>query len=90
MTDTRLAELNQRREERAAAEKDAPTPEEIQAAAQEKEERCSDYRARLQKMLQSRRLYREDENGERVYLDDDEMLASRERVQSQVEEYCSS
>ena len=30
------------------------------------------------------------ENGERVYLSEDEMLTARERIQKQVEEYCSS
>jgi hypothetical protein len=41
-------------------------------------------------MLTSRRLYREDENGERVYLDEAQMQSARDRVQSQVEEYCGA
>jgi uncharacterized membrane protein YebE (DUF533 family) len=44
----------------------------------------------LQKYLTSRRLYRQDENGERVYLDEDETLAARERVEDQVQEFCGS
>jgi hypothetical protein len=43
----------------------------------------------LQKFVVSRRLYREDENGERVYLDPEETQAARDRVEGQVEEFCS-
>lgn len=77
-------------EEAEAAAAEGPSPEEVAAAAAEKAEKCTEYRARLEKMLYSRRLYRQDENGERVYLNEDEMLEARERVQNQVEEYCSS
>ena len=76
--------------EEEAAEPQGPTPEELAAQAKERDEKCATYKARLQKFLTSRRLYREDENGERVYLDENEMLAARERVQGQVEEYCGS
>ncbi len=64
------------------------TPEELRAQALEREEKCATYQAHLQRLLTSRRLYRQDENGERVYLDEDEIMAARERVQNQVEEYC--
>ncbi len=78
-------------EEKAAASEPAePTSEELRAQALEREEKCATYKARLQKFVQSRRLYKEDENGERVYLDKDETLAARERVQKKVEKYCSS
>ena len=72
----------------AAIEPAEPTAEELRAQALEREEKCAASKARLQKFLTSRRLYRQDENGERVYLDEDETLAARERVQNQVEEYC--
>ena len=75
-------------EEAAASEPAGPTPEELRAQALEREEKCSTYKTRLQRFLTSRRLYRKDENGERVYLDEDETLVARERVQNQVEEYC--
>ena len=73
----------------ATSETAGPTPEELQTQALEREEKCSTYKARLQRFLTSRRLYRKDENGEPVYLDEDETLAARERVQKQVEEYCN-
>ncbi len=74
----------------AAIEPAGPTPEELRAQALEREEKCATSKARLQKFLTSRRLYRQDENGERVYLDENEILVARERVQNQVEEYCDS
>ena len=74
----------------AAIDSGKPAPEELRAQDLEQEEKCATSKARLQKFLTSRRLYRQDENGERVYLDEDETLAARERVQNQVEEYCKS
>jgi len=73
----------------AAREPAEPTAEELRAQALEQEEKCATSKARLQKLLTSRSLYRQDENGERVYLDEDEIWAARERVQDQVEEYCN-
>ncbi len=75
--------------EAAANEPAGPSEEELRAEARERTEKCTTYRARLEKFIQSRRLYREDENGERVYLDETETQAARENVQRQVEEYCS-
>ena len=75
--------------EAAATEPQGPSEEEVLAEARERAEKCTMYRARLEKFVQSRRLYREDANGERVYLDEAETQAARENVQHQVEEYCS-
>ena len=77
-------------EEKAAAAQQGPTADELQAQADKKAEKCDTYRARLQKYVTSRRLFREDENGERVYLDETETLAAREKVENQVQKYCSS
>ena len=65
-----------------------PAPEELSAQVLEVEEKCATYRAHLRKLLVSRHQYKDDENGERVSLDEDEIMAARERVQNQVEEYC--
>lgn len=78
------------REAALAAQPQGPSDEELRAEKREREEKCSTYRARLERFVHSRRLYREDEAGERVYLDEEETLAARERVQNQVEEYCTS
>jgi hypothetical protein len=74
----------------AAAAPTGPSPEELQAQADARAEKCSTSRALLQRFVTSRRLYRQDENGERVYLDEDEMQAARERVENQVQDHCSS
>jgi len=66
-----------------------PSEEELRAEAEERAGKCSMYRERLERFVQSRRLYREDANGERVYLDESETQAARDKVQQQVEEYCS-
>ncbi len=77
-------------EEQAAATPAGPSPEELQAQADARAEKCEKYREQLQRFVRSRRLYREDENGERVYLNEDEMQATRERTENQVQEFCSS
>jgi hypothetical protein len=76
--------------EAAAAEPEGPSPEELQAEADGRSQKCTTYRAQLQQYVTSRRLYREDESGERVYLDEGEMQAAREQVENRVEEFCSS
>ena len=77
-------------EEEAAATPAGPSPEELQAQADERAEKCDKYREQLQRFVRSRRLYREDESGERVYLDEGEMRAARERVENQVQDFCTS
>lgn len=80
----------------ALEEKRASRAEEQQAAAEEaaqaeeQKKRCETYRARLETFVQSRRLYREDESGERVYLDEDETNAARQRVEDLIAENCTS
>ncbi|MGB5352153.1 MAG: DUF4124 domain-containing protein [Woeseia sp.] len=75
--------------ETAPAKPEGPTPEELRALAAERAQKCTKYKERLQTFVQSRRLYRQDENGERVYLNDDEMAETREKTQGKVEEYCT-
>ena len=77
-------------EEEAAAEaaNPGPTAEELQARAEERAQKCNTYRERLTRFVQSRRIYREDENGERVYLSEDEMQEAREEVENLVQKYC--
>jgi len=74
------------REEREAEERSAV---ETRAAAEEKLAKCQDYRRRMQTMLDSRRLYREDENGERVYLDDVARAEARQQAENLIRETCS-
>lgn len=88
------AQTQARRDRRAAADVAAvaagPTPDELRATARERAERCNTYEDRLIRFTQSRHLYREDARGERVYLDDVEKQAARERVRRQIDENCHS
>ena len=77
-------------EEEAAATPAGPTEEEMQARLAERQEKCDSYRERLQRFVTSRRIYREDENGERVYMSEEEMQEAREKVENQVQDYCTS
>ena len=58
------------------------------AAAAERAQKCESYRSRMETILTSRRLYREDENGERVYLEDNERQEARDKMQELIEKYC--
>lgn len=91
------AMVRERREQRseareAAAEQRAaePTPAELRAEREERARQCDSARAELQKLVQSRRIYKLDESGERVYYDEQGMQDVRAKAQSRVEEYCSS
>jgi len=74
--------------EAAEAAANSPSAEELRAAAAEKDQKCADYKQRMQTLAQSRRIYREDEAGERVYLNEAEAIAARAEVEEQVSEYC--
>ncbi len=66
-----------------------PTRAEKRAAAAAQEQQCQQYRLRLESYVSSRRLFRTDENGERVYLNDDESQEARDRVQQLINENCN-
>ncbi len=87
-TQAHAAARMEAREAEAAAATAKPSEEELRAMAQERREACKKSRADLQRMVSARHLYREDDSGERVYLDETEMQAARERVENQVSEFC--
>jgi len=90
------ARVQARREARAAASQvasEAPpemSKEELRAEQRQRQEKCEQYRAQLDRFLRSQRLYKEDESGERVYLDEEQTLAARSRVEEQIKEYCGA
>ena len=55
-----------------------------------RQKQCESYRASLERYAQSRRLYREGADGERTYLDDDEMTQARKRLEDHIAKNCSS
>ena len=69
----------------AAAEQEAA---DNAAAEEERKQACERARAKLETYLQSRRLYRTDANGERVYLDDEQRREARRKAEEQVTEFC--
>ena len=86
-----LADRQAAREEaRTAADQDAQEAAAAEAEEEARKERCTRYRAQLETMLQARRLYREDDDGERVYLDDEQRQEARMRAEELIAENCSS
>ena len=90
------AQVKQRREYTAAREdarKEATSQREADAQAraelEQRDARCKEHRARLESYLQSRRLYRENEAGEREYLDEAATLEARRKVEDLIQENCS-
>jgi len=64
------------------------TRSEKRAAAAANEQQCQGYRNQLESFITARRLFRDDGNGERVYLSDEESQEARDRVQALIEENC--
>ena len=78
-----------RQEARQEADAQERTAAEERAAAEQKQAKCEEYRGKLKTMLESRRLYREDETGERVYLDDEARAEARRKAEELIEETCN-
>ena len=80
------SDWRERRESRQEARKAA---EEEASQKAERAKLCQESRNRLQQYNQARRLYRTDENGERVYLDEDQVEEARQKVVELIEENCN-
>jgi len=84
------------RHDREAARSEARSKrdEADQAAAESRAEaaqrgvKCQESRSRMQTYLQSRRLYKQDDAGERVYLDEDQTMQARADTQEMIQKYC--
>ena len=84
----RLDEEARRAEEEATAPR-GPSQEDLEIQARWDEEQCNKFRDRQIRFTQNRRIYRMDENGERVYYDEEEMQAARAKVDDLVTIYCN-
>ena len=88
------ARLDANREARAAAqEADAEaepekTREELRMEQLAREDKCQAYRDKLDTFLRAQRMYRETGDGEREYLDDEQKLEARAKVEEKIAEYC--
>jgi Domain of unknown function (DUF4124) len=81
--------VNARNEAKADKEAEKLTASESRAAAEEKAAKCEKIRAQLKVMLESPRVYRENEAGERNYLDDVQREEARAKAEALVKETCS-
>ena len=78
-----------RADARTAAAESQKEAAESAAVAAERAQKCESSRARLESYLQARRVYRTDENGERVYLDEEQRQEARQKAEEQVSKFCS-
>lgn len=85
---TRRDSDNARRKTREEAAAEQRTAAENRAAAEERLAKCESYRASLKTMLASRRVYREDEAGERQYLDETARAEARTKAEELIKETC--
>jgi len=79
-----------RREARAEAAEENHIAEEDRLAAKQKQIECASYRDNLKGILEARRVYRLDEAGERVYLDEAQRAESRSRAEAIIKESCDT
>lgn len=86
--DARQSAKESRAEARATRDEEKQTAADAQAEEAERQARCQESRQRAQTYAEARRIYKENEAGERVYLDDAELTAAREAAQQQVAEDC--
>lgn len=75
-------------DEAAANAPQGPTREEQRAKREARKQNCATARDRYKRYSEARRLYREEESGERVYLDSAEIDAARDKAQQDVDHYC--
>ena len=85
----RLDAQSARAEAQAEQQKAAQEAAEDAEIAAERQKACESARARLETYRSSRRLYRSDENGERVYLDEEQRQAANRKIEEQIAEYCN-
>lgn len=86
-----LADNLAAREESRVVEAEAEQAAAARAAEEaERLNKCEAYRAKLETFANSRRMYREDENGERVFLEEEDIQKTRERAEALVAKYCTS
>lgn len=87
---TRRDVETKRDEARSEAQTAKQAAEDARTAAEEKAARCADYRQKMKSMLEARRVYREDANGERVYLDDVARAEARTKAEELIKENCGN
>jgi len=87
--DSRQERQSAQNEERTAREQAEAEEAEARKAAEDTAKVCAQYRSRLETYVTSRRLYKLDDQGERVYLDESAIQAARSELQQRIQENCS-
>ena len=77
-----------RAESRSKHDEDQQAAAEAKAEAAQRDVKCQESRSRMQTYLQSQRLYKQDDAGERVYLDEDQTQKARADAQDMIQKYC--
>jgi hypothetical protein len=86
--DARRARTTARADARSTRDDEAQTAVDKKMESDQRTAKCQESRARMQSYLQARRLYNQDESGERVYLDEDQIMKARSRAQDEIQKYC--
>jgi hypothetical protein len=76
--------------EAAAAAPQGPSREELAAEAEERQQKCNEYTQRLETYIEKRHLYREEEDGGRYYLTEEEMMQAQDDVSGKIDEFCNN
>ena len=77
-----------RSEARSKRDEDNQAAADAKAEAAQRGVKCQESRSQMQTYLQSRRLYKQDDAGERVYLDEDQTMQARADTQEMIQKYC--
>jgi hypothetical protein len=86
--DARRANESARADKRSKRDEDAVEAADAQLAADQRIKNCQESRTRMETYLTSRRLYKEGADGERVYLDDTQIMDARSEAQEDIQKYC--
>ena len=85
--DARHERETARAEARSKRGEDQQAAAEAKAEAEQRHVKCQESRARMQTYLQSRRLYKQGDAGERVYLDENQTMQARADAQEMIQKY---
>jgi hypothetical protein len=86
--DARRANEAARADKRSKRNEESQETADAQLAADQRVQKCEESRTRMETYLAARRLYKEDEAGERVYLDDSQIMDARSKAQDDIQKYC--
>ena len=88
--DARLSRQEEREKEKQTEAEAREGAAEAQRERDAVKEQCANYRAELERLSYARRLYKTDDNGERIYLDESEMQQTRDELQARIRETCAA